>query len=179
MFGISPRYVMDKISNALVNEENPYCASPSMVMKKSNEGLDHYSLVSSEEQRKHYRELLASVGQECEVTKDEVQRAITADEEGLKRLYQNYIENVKAYVRREKVRNRYTGELEEPDERLMQSVEEKIDIPESRKDDFRREIVNYITSLALEGKQFDYRSNERLLRVLELKFLKIKETSSA
>jgi len=34
-----------------------------------------------------------------------------------------------------KVRNRYTGELEEPDERLMRSIEEKIDIPESRKDD--------------------------------------------
>jgi serine protein kinase len=34
----------------------------------------------------------------------------------------------------------------------MRSIEEKIDIPESRKDDFRREIMNYIGSLALSGK---------------------------
>ncbi len=39
----------------------------------------------------------------------------------------------------------------------MRSIEEKIDIPESRKDDFRREIMNYIGALALEGKKFDYR----------------------
>jgi predicted Ser/Thr protein kinase/intein/homing endonuclease len=178
MFGISPRYVMDKISNALVSEENPHCVNPFMVMKELDEGLDHYSLVSSEEQRKRYRELLALVRQEYEeIIKNEVRRAITADEEALKRLCQNYIENVKAYVRGEKVRNRYTGELEEPDERLMRSIEEKIDIPESRKDDFRREIMNYIASLALEGKQFDYKSNERLLRALELKLFEDQKDS--
>ncbi len=178
MFGISPRYVMDKISNALVSEDNPHCVNPFMVIKELDEGLDHYSLISSEEQRKRYRELLALVRQEYEeIIKNEVRRAITADEEALKRLSQNYIENVKAYVRGEKVRNRYTGELEEPDERLMRSVEEKIDIPESRKDDFRREIMNYIASLALEGKQFDYKSNERLLRALELKLFEDQKDS--
>ena len=85
------------------------------------------------------------------------------------RLCSNYIDNVKAYTQREKVRNRYTGNFEEPDERLMRSVEEKIDIPEGRKDDFRREIMNYIGALALDGKKFDYRTNERLQKALELK----------
>ena len=47
------------------------------------------------------------------------------------RLCANYIDNVKACTQREKVRNRYTGIFEEPDERLMRSVEEKIDIPEA------------------------------------------------
>jgi serine protein kinase len=51
----------------------------------------------------------------------------------------------------------------------MRSIEEKIDIPESRKDDFRREIMNYIGALALDGKKFDYRTNERLQKALELK----------
>lgn len=67
------------------------------------------------------------------------------------------------------MRNKYTGMSEEPDERLMRSIEEKIDIPESRKDDFRREIMNYIGALALEGKIFDYKTNERLHKALELK----------
>ena len=39
----------------------------------------------------------------------------------------------------------------------MRSIEERIDIPESRKDDFRREIMNYIGALALDGKKFNYR----------------------
>ncbi len=51
----------------------------------------------------------------------------------------------------------------------MRSIEEKIEIPESRKDDFRRELMNYIGALAIEGKQFDYKMNERLHRALELK----------
>ena len=67
------------------------------------------------------------------------------------------------------MKNKYTGQDEEPDERLMRSIEEKIDIPESRKDDFRREIMNYIGALAVDGKQFDYRTNERLHKALELK----------
>jgi serine protein kinase len=85
------------------------------------------------------------------------------------RLCANYIDNVRAYTQHEKVRNRYTGEDEEPDERLMRSIEEKINIPESRKDDFRREIMNYIAALSLDGKPFRWDSNERLRKALELK----------
>ncbi len=74
-----------------------------------------------------------------------------ADEEAISRLFSNYIDNVKAYTQKQKVKNKYTGQDEEPDERLMRSIEEKIEIPESRKDDFRREIMNYIGALAIEG----------------------------
>jgi serine protein kinase len=75
------------------------------------------------------------------------------------------------------VRNPYTGQAEEPDERLMRSIEEKIDIPESRKDDFRREIMNYIGALAVDGKQFDYRTNERLQKALEAKLFEDQKDS--
>jgi serine protein kinase len=98
-----------------------------------------------------------------------VQRAIAADEEALTRLCGNYIDNVKAYTQKEKVKNKFTGEYEEPDERLMRSIEDKIEIPESRKDDFRREIMNYIGALAIDGKTFNYRTNERLQKALEMK----------
>ena len=54
-----------------------------------------------------------------DVLKSEVQRAISADEDAITRLCGNYIENVRAYTQHEKVRNRYTGRDEEPDERLM------------------------------------------------------------
>jgi serine protein kinase len=141
-----------------------------MVLHELETGLRHHSLINSQEQMQHYKELLSVVKQEYEdVVKNEVQRAIAADEDALSRLCSNYIDNVKAYTQREKVRNRYTGNFEEPDERLMRSVEEKIDIPEGRKDDFRREIMNYIGALAIDGKKFDYKTNERLQKALELK----------
>jgi len=89
--------------------------------------------------------------------------------EALTRLCSNYIDNVKAYTQREKVRNKFTGQDEQPDERLMRSIEERIDIPEQRKDDFRREIMNYIGALSLDNKKFDYRTNERLHKALEMK----------
>jgi serine protein kinase len=170
MHGISPRYIQDKISNALVAHPEEDNLNPFMVLHELEAGLRHHSLITSQDQLQHFKELLQVVKQEYEdVVKNEVQRAIAADEDALQRLCANYIDNVKAYTQREKVRNRYTGNYEEPDERLMRSVEEKIDIPESRKDDFRREIMNYIGALAIDGKKFDYRTNERLQKALELK----------
>jgi len=170
MHGISPRYVQDKISNALVAHADERSVNPFMVLNELESGLKHHSLINNEETRKHYKHLLAVVKEEYEdIVKNEVQRAIAADEDALVRLCGNYIDNVKAYTQREKVKNRYTGQTEEPDERLMRSIEEKIDIPESRKDDFRREIMNYIGALSLDGRKFDYRTNERLQKALELK----------
>jgi serine protein kinase len=170
MEGISPRYVQDKISNALVSDRAGNCLNPFVVINELEGGLRHHSLISSEAERKQYAELLNVVKEEYEaVAKNEVQRAISADEEAITKLCANYIDNIKAYTQREKVRNPYTGQDEEPDERLMRSIEEKIDIPESRKDDFRREIMNYIGALAIDGKQFNYRMNARLMKALELK----------
>lgn len=170
MHGISPRYIQDKISNALVAHPEESCVNPFMVLHELEAGLRHHSLITSQEQLQHFKELLSVVKEEHEdIVKNEVQRAIAADEDALTRLCSNYIDNVKAYTQREKVRNRYTGNYEEPDERLMRSVEEKIDIPEGRKDDFRREIMNYIGALAIDGKKFDYKTNERLQKALEMK----------
>ncbi len=177
--GISPRFIQDKISNAIVNEGEPNgCLNPFMVLNEIEGGLKHHSLINNEEKRKYYREMLAVVKQEYEdIVKNEVQRAISADEDAIAKLCSNYIDNVKAYTQREKVRNRFTGQMEEPDERLMRSIEEKIDIPEGRKDDFRREIMNYIGALAVEGKTFDYKTNERLQKALELKLFEDQKDS--
>lgn len=170
--GISPRYIQDKLSNAIVNaqQSNRGSVNPFMVLNELDSGLKNHSLLSNEELKAEFKELLGVVRQEYEeIIKAEVQRAISADESALQRLCANYIDNVKAYTQRERVRNAFTGMDEEPDERLMRSIEEKIEIPESRKDDFRREIMNYIGAQALEGKKFNYKMNERLHKALELK----------
>jgi serine protein kinase len=178
MIGISPRYVQDKISNALVAHPDAKSINPFMVLNELESGLKHHSLINNEETKQEYRELLGVVKEEYEnVVKNEVQRAIAADDDALKRLCGNYIDNVKAYTQKEKVKNRFTGKNEEPDERLMRSIEEKIDIPDSRKDDFRREIMNYIGALSIDGKTFDYKTNERLYKALELKLFEDQKDS--
>jgi len=178
MHGISPRYVQDKISNALVAHPDATSINPFMVLNEIEAGLKHHTLITSEETRNHYRELLGVVKEEYEnIVKNEVQRAIAADEDALARLCGNYIDNVKAYTQREKVKNKFTGQYQEPDERLMRSIEEKIDIPESRKDDFRREIMNYIGALSIDGRKFDYKTNERLNKALELKLFEDQKDS--
>ncbi len=176
--GISPRFIQDKISNALVREGNEGYINPFMVLNELEKGLQHHSLISGDEQRGRYQELIGVVKAEYdELVKNEVQRAISADEEAISRLAANYIDNIRAYLMKQKVKNKYTGKDEEPDERLMRSIEEKIDIDEGRKDDFRREILNFIGHLALEGKKFSYDTNDRLRRALEMKLFEDQKDS--
>jgi serine protein kinase len=178
MEGISARYVQDKISNALVNDEGEGTINPFMVMNELEKGLRHHSLITNDDQKKKFVECISIVKREYEeMVKNEVQRAISADEDAIAKLAANYIDNIKAYTLKERLKNRYTGADDEPDERLMRSIEEKIEVPENRKDDFRREIMNYIGALAIDGKRFDWHTNDRLRRALELKLFEDQKDS--
>jgi serine protein kinase len=48
MEGISPRYVQDKISNALVNDQGEGTINPFMVLNELEKGLRHHSLITNE-----------------------------------------------------------------------------------------------------------------------------------
>src|SRR5690606_1686871 len=86
MEGISARYIQDKISNALVNYQSDGYINPFMVLNELESGLKNHALITSEEDRKRYRDLLSVVKEEyTEIVKNEVQRAISADEEAIKR----------------------------------------------------------------------------------------------
>src|SRR5437899_11660901 len=61
LVGISPRYVQDKISNALVAHPEEGCVNPFKVMNELDEGLKHHSLISNDEQRKQYAQMLGVV----------------------------------------------------------------------------------------------------------------------
>ncbi len=176
--GISPRYVQDKISNALVSEQGAGTINPFMVLNELEKGLKHHSLIVNEDEQKRFTECIDMVKKEYEdIVKNEVQRAISADEDAIQKLAANYIDSVKAYTLKEKVKDRFTGQDVEPDERLMRSIEEKIEISDNLKEDFRREIMNYIGALAVEGKKFEWHTNDRLRRALELKLFEDQKDS--
>ena len=140
--GGSPGYSQGKIHNGRVSEKGEGCVNPFMVMNELEAGLRHHSLINNEEIRRRYHEMMTVVKQEYEdIVKNEVQRAIAADEEALSRLCSNYIDNVKAYTQKEKVKNKLTGQSEQPDERLIQAIEHVIDTPASRQEASRRENI--------------------------------------
>ncbi|MFO0929000.1 MAG: serine protein kinase, partial [Gemmataceae bacterium] len=64
MHGISPRYIQDKISNAIVAHPDEDCVNPFMVLHELEAGLRHHSLITSQETLQHYRELLQVVREE-------------------------------------------------------------------------------------------------------------------
>jgi serine protein kinase len=166
--------VQDKISNALVRDEEGHL-NPFMVMNELEKGLRALAHQRRRPAQALHRAHLRGEAEYEDIVKNEVQRAISADEGEIAKLAANYVDNVRAHTLKEKVKNRYTGRDEEPDERLMRSIEEKIEIAEPRKDDFRREIMNFIGALALEGKKFSYDTNDRLRRALELKLFEDKK----
>ncbi len=163
MVGISPRYVQDRIAAALVGDKPT--VGPLDVLAHLEEGLIHHSLVSNEETRRRYVQLIGTAREEYEeIIKREVQEAISSDKEALDRMCAKYIENVKAYVGRDS-----EGGQASWNEELMRKIEEKIDIPESRKQDFRHEVMNFLAEVEREGRTFEYTQNKRLARALALK----------
>lgn len=169
--GVSARFVQNQFSNAIVNPRmGTKSINPFMLFAQIRDGLKSYTGYKSEEQRAELFERLELVEKEYDrIIKREVQQALSSSEEAIKALCANYIDNIVAYINDEKVSNPITGKEEDPNEGLMRSIEEKIGIATGMKDDFRREIMNYMGSMAARGKTFKYDSNEQLYKALEKK----------
>lgn len=170
--GVSPRFIQDKISVCLASrlfgeEKERQCVLASHFFEEVKRSLYDSSKFENEKERSHYLELLKII-EENEYPKmqeKDVEAALSFREERAKELFDQYIENVKAYVTGEKIKNKYTGADEEPDEKLMRRIEEGGGISEDKKDDFRRGargILAKIGAFASEGRVFDYRSDEHL-----------------
>lgn len=177
MNGISPRFIQNCISNSMVatrnnpkDKDQKRCVNPYMVFYEILEKMEFTAHNLSEDDKDRFRTLLANVKSEyTDIVKSEVQKAMTSDKEAVDSLFKNYIDNIKAYTMREKIKDKYTGEDREPDELLMRSIEEKMDVSEDRVDDYRREIMNWIGANAVEGKQPTYQDKPQLQKALENK----------
>ena len=168
MFGISCRYTQDKISNCLSSHYD--YINFFMVLNELKAGIDHQSLLNNQEEKARYVACIDMAKKELdEILKSEVQKALVGDEKAIERLCSNYIDNVMAYINGTKIKNPFTEQDQEPDERLMRSIEEKIDVPEVGADDFRRMLAGFIGHLAHSGKEFRWDSNPQLKKALEAK----------
>jgi serine protein kinase len=174
--GVSVRYLQDKISNCLSNNHD--YVNMFMVLNELRDGLEHSSLLTNKEQvGRYYTCIDLAVKKLTDILKAEVQKALVGDEEAIIRLCSNYIDNVMAFIHKSKMKDPITGQDRRPDERLMRQIEEKIQIPETHCEDFRRQIAEFIGGLAHKGQTFRWDSNPKLRKALEMKlFEDVKDT---
>src|SRR3989441_5311072 len=169
MDGISPRYIINRLSGALVRD-NITCINPIDALRAIKDGFEQHTGISAE-QRDRYLNLVSVARREYDdISKNDVQRAfVYSFEEMAKTLCDNYLDNVEAYCNKEKLKDAITEEEIEPDEKLMRSIEEQIGISENGKNTFRQEILIRISSHARKNKPFEYKSHERLKEAIEKK----------
>jgi len=169
MEGISPRYVINRLSSALV-QEGVTCITPIDALRALRDGFEQHTSLKREEKEKFLNLISETRREYDEMAKNEVQKAfVYSFEESAKTLFNNYLDNVEAYANRSKLRDPITEEEVEPDEKLMRSVEEQIGVTENAKKAFREEILIRISALARRGQRLDYRSHERLKEAIEKK----------
>jgi len=168
MNGVSPRFIINRISSALVKGGKTY-VTPIDVLRSLRDGITEYT--NNEEERRRLLGFIDEVRKEFDETaKKEVQRAfVYSYEESAKTLLDNFIDNVEAYCNREKVKHPITGEDVDPDERLMRSIEEQIGVTENAKREFREGVMRSVASLMRRGQTFTVASDERLKEAIEKK----------
>jgi len=169
MDGISPRYVINRLSNALIKQGVTFI-TPIDALRALRDGLDQHTSITREE-RERYLNFISEARKEYDqIAQKEVQRAfVYSYEESARTLLNNYLDNVESYCNKTKMRDPITDEEMDADEHLMRSIEEQIGVSENSKRSFREEILIRISSLARKGMTFDYMSHERLKEAIEKK----------
>jgi serine protein kinase len=169
MNGIDPRYVINRISSAIIRKEVPSINALD-VLRSLKEGLDQHASISDEDKEKYMNYIAIARKEYDEIAKKEVQKAfVYSYEESAITLMNNYLDNVEAFCNKNKMRDPLTGEEMNPDEKLMRSIEEQIGISENAKKAFREEILIRLSAYARKGKRFEYNSHERLREAIQKK----------
>ncbi len=170
MQGVSPRYVTNALSHALVKDGAAACINPIDALRALRDNLDQAPGMDKD-RKAAMLELLAAARAEFDDTaKIEVQKAfVHAYEDSAVTLMNNYLDNAEAFKNKTKLRDPITDEEIDPDETLMRSIEEQIAVSEAAKTGFREEILIRVASLARRGLSFDYTSHERLREAIEKK----------
>ncbi|MDW0115983.1 PrkA family serine protein kinase [Sporosarcina thermotolerans] len=169
MDGIDPRYVINRISSAIIRKEVD-AINALDVLRALKEGLDQHASISKEDREEYLNYISIARKEFDEIAKKEVQKAfVYSYEESAKTMMDNYLDNVEAFCNKHKLKDPLTGEEMSPDEKLMRSIEEQIGISENAKRAFREEILIRISAYARKGKRFEYKSHERLREAIQKK----------
>jgi serine protein kinase len=166
MTGISTRFIMKGIDNALTDAEKDLITPVSIMSSLTKQVKEQ---LIDEEFRTYCLELLKVVREEyLRILETEIAKAfITAYEEQAQSLFDNYLDNAEAYTTRQKIKDRITKEQREPDEDFMRVIEEQIGIVGSSRDGFRSDVTAYMFAKLRRGETVNYQSYEPLKEAVE------------
>ena len=172
MSGISTRFIMKALDNALSDNVSGNCINPINVREALISMVKEADL--PDDTRKQYLEFLQDTlhKEYLDLLEKEITRAfVYSYQEQAESLFQNYLDHAEAYVNRTKVRDRNTKEELPPDEGFLKSIEEQIAIIGSAADGFRQEVIAYLWASSRRGERVSYRSYEPLKEAIEKKLM--------
>jgi serine protein kinase len=167
MGGVSPRYIINRISSIL-SETGTTCITPIDVIRSIRDGFKSNAKLDAKEVSRLEDLLTKVIDEYSKIAKNDVQKAFFLNfEEEVSNLLSNYLDNVNAFLDGSKIENEL-GQQVEPHEKLMRSIEEKIQVTESGKRSFRQEISRKMARSASQNAGIsNYKDHFKLREALE------------
>jgi serine protein kinase len=168
MTGVSPRFVINAISNAITRSDKHSLTSMELLLALKD-AIDSDARVDAK-QKKTWIDHLVTARKEFynRWVKEDVHRAMFASfEEEAQQLLEKYLDEVEASLDHREVTDPITGETRPADERFLRSVEEKIKVSDSGKLSFRQEVVRKAMIAFKAGEKFMLASHARMREAIE------------
>lgn len=172
MNGISTRFIMKALDNALSDNIQDNCIHPISVRESLVQMVKEADF--PDDTRKRYLEFLQDTlhKEYLEILEREITKAfVYSYQDQAESLFQNYLDHAEAYVTKKRLKDRNTGQELEPDEGFMKSIEEQIAIIGTACDGFRQEVIAYLWSAGRKGEKITYESYEPLKEAIEKKLM--------
>ncbi len=168
MQGVSPRQVINALSQALVASEVP-CVNPVDALKALRESLEHHVGSDTRQTAEPLTAHIASVRKEYDdwALKTVSKAFIAAFDEAAQSLLKKYLDMAEASLRRDKMRDPVTGDWIDPDERFLKSLEDLIGVSEASRKAFREELLVRVAGCLRRGEEFRYDSHPRMREAIE------------
>jgi serine protein kinase len=172
MSGISTRFIMKALDNALSDNVEGNCINPINVREALTAMVKEADV--GDDTRKQHLEFLQDIlhKEYLEVLEKEITKAfVYSYQEQAEALFQNYLDHAEAFVNKTRVKDRNTREDLQPDEGFLKSIEEQIAIIGSSAEGFRQEVIAYLWAQSRRGEKISYRSYEPLKEAIEKKLM--------
>ena len=167
MKGISTRFIMKAIDNALSDSDNDIVTPISVLHALQTQVSEQ---IINEDDRSRYLELLQKVVRDeyLKILETEIAKAfISAYSEQAQSLFDSYLDHAEAYTTHSKLKDRVTKEEMQPDENFLKTIEEQIGIVGSSRDGFRSDVTAFMFAKMRRGEKVTYDSYGPLREAIE------------